>query len=489
MKSKFGSFFEALVPSACLFFTFFIFGPIEIYLTNASNFWFSIGNFLIINIMLFIVLSLFLTILCLLLKNKSTILGLIYGLFLAIYVQGNWIFTEYGQMDGTAIDWSSYGALSIFNGMLWIAIIVCPIILVLAHRGRYKNIVKYVSLGIIAMQCITLITLGFTTDASKNQDYYVARDEEMFHLSGEKNIIVMIFDAFQSSYFKQTVADLPNFEEDFEDFVFFDNAVGTSLFTQESCATILTGNQFVPELPFPENVDRAYEESKFLPELKQRDYDIRYYIYSQMVSPSMNEVIGNLLNEKRSIDFSFTYSKMMSKITAFRYMPHFAKRFFWFSYVDIDALKQHDESGERPDEFVASDPAFNRSILDGEISAENPKKAYRVYYLKGVHPPYDMDAKAEHVEYHDEKAFKVDTVKDIHDNDMMYQQAVGSIQIMKNLIKSLKEKGVYDQTDIIIAADHGWEFRNNPLLLIKTEKTKGDFRISHAPVSYNIVIH
>ena len=42
------------------------------------------------------------------------------------------------------------------------------------------------------MQCITLGALGLSTDLSKNQDYYVAKDDQMLEFSKDKNIVVAI---------------------------------------------------------------------------------------------------------------------------------------------------------------------------------------------------------------------------------------------------------------------------------------------------------
>ena len=182
------------------------------------------------------------------------------------------------------------------------------------------------------MQCVTLVTLGLTTDLSKDQDYYVAKDKYMLDFSKEKNIVVMLFDAFQSSYFQQAIEDIPEAQEIFENFVFFDNATGTSLFSEEGSATILTGNQLRPDLTFSENIDYIYSESSFLPELKKQNFDVRYYMQTKMVSGSADKIIKNIVKEGQETDISYPIFQMMNRITSFCYMPHIIKQYFWFSY-------------------------------------------------------------------------------------------------------------------------------------------------------------
>ena len=75
-------------------------------------------------------------------------------------------------------------------------------------------------------------------------------------------------------------------------------------------------------------------------------------------------------------------------------------------------------------------------------------------------------------------------MKDIHDNEMLYGQILGCVRIMMEYIQSLKDAGVYDQTTILITADHGWENRYNPMFLMKPENERGELTISQAPISY-----
>lgn len=485
-ERKLDNVLEVLLPSLFLSFTFFIFGPIEIYMTNISDFWFQLNRFLPINLILFFISWIALTMLEVLFKSNSIFTNAIFGVAFAMYIQGNWmLFIDYGEMDGTTINWNAYGSWPYVNLIIWIILILVPIIasFKISNKKLFNKITLGISLLILGMQCVTLVTLGLTTDLSKDQDYYVAKDKYMLDFSKEKNIVVMLFDAFQSSYFQQAIEDIPEAQEIFENFVFFDNATGTSLFSEEGSATILTGNQLRPDLTFSENIDYIYSESSFLPELKKQNFDVRYYMQTKMVSGSADKIIKNIVKEGQETDISYPIFQMMNRITSFCYMPHIIKQYFWFSYQDVEELKKISKDNNGRTEFVAADHVFNQEILNGKMTSKSNQKTYRMYYFKGVHPPYNLDVNGDLIEYNGETAV-IDYVEDIHDNQMIYQQTIGSIRIMENFIRALKDEGIYDQTDIIITADHGWENRYNPILLMKTKDTVGDFRVSHAPVSY-----
>ena len=82
------------------------------------------------------------------------------------------------------------------------------------------------------------------------------------------------------------------------------------------------------------------------------------------------------------------------------------------------------------------------------------------------------------------------------DNSTLDQQAKGSMKIVEEYIKQLKELGQYDNTTIIITADHGyWYFIDRPLeettspyMLVKpaqsAELDAEPFKVSTAPVSH-----
>lgn len=472
-----------LIPAVFLSFTFCVFGPIEIYMTNIASFPFQIGELALACLFMFLCSLLLFSAITLLFRRRVVVTSLIFGLALAVYIQGNWMFVNYGEMDGTAVDWEAFGAWPVLNSAIWLVLIICPVILSiwLKNKATLKKCMNWIAVGVLMVQFLTLGTLAFTTTFPQNKDYYVARDEYMLKLSNKKNIVVMLFDGFQSSYFQQILNEMPEAQVVFEDFVFFDNAVGTSLFSQEGAATILTGNQLLADLPFQENIDYIYENSEFFPALEKNGYDTRYYESTEMVSGLQRDVIKNIREFKGESIPWFRLPKLMSRITAFRYMPHVLKQYFWFSFNDIDALKTAREVDI--EEFHMGDHIFNQDVLSGKVSAELKDNAYRFYYFKGVHPPFDLDENGEYTQY-DSETFVVDYVEDIHENPMMYQQALGSVRIMQNFIRALKSAGIYEKTDIIITADHGWENRYNPILLIKCQDTVGEFSVSHAPVSY-----
>lgn len=91
------------------------------------------------------------------------------------------------------------------------------------------------------------------------------------------------------------------------------------------------------------------------------------------------------------------------------------------------------------------------------ITTQNEKNTFVMYHLNGSHGPYVMNENAEAVP---ENSVGVDS------------QTKGSFKIITDYIKELKAKGLYDNTTIIITADHGGvDLYQNPAVMVKQKNT------------------
>ena len=90
-EQKLDNVLEVLLPSLFLSFTFFIFGPIEIYMTNISDFWFQLNRFLPINLILFFISWIALTLLEVLFKSNSIFTNAIFGVACYLLIMVRWM--------------------------------------------------------------------------------------------------------------------------------------------------------------------------------------------------------------------------------------------------------------------------------------------------------------------------------------------------------------------------------------------------------------
>lgn len=110
-------------------FTSCIYAPYEMFLNNASDFWFSILHFWWIPLVCGgFAMGVGAIVGCALKGYLRRIYeGLVFGFGLAVYLQGNFLNLDVGLMDGTAIEWSIYQTRFVINGIIWGLCICIPV--------------------------------------------------------------------------------------------------------------------------------------------------------------------------------------------------------------------------------------------------------------------------------------------------------------------------------------------------------------------------
>lgn len=144
-------------------------------------------------------------------KGYQWIVTIIFGMVFASYIQGNFLPTSFGKMDGEAVDWNAFKTEGILSVILW-GIVVIGSMLLLYFWGFQKSIkcCKIIMVCVLMVQGITLTTLCLTTDGLKSKDCAAFSDKNEFVYSSDKNIIVLVLDMFDSQVFQTICEDDEN---------------------------------------------------------------------------------------------------------------------------------------------------------------------------------------------------------------------------------------------------------------------------------------
>ena len=465
--------------SILLSLTISFFAPLEIFLSQSGEFWFTTSDVILELSICFIVFSLFIFGIQILSTRINKNLGKIITILLLIlggliYIQGNFSFVKYGIMDGSPINWGNYKKYAIANTLFWI-IPICMVLIF--HRKILKNfpykLLLRFTYGLVILQISTLLVLfGCKIIKGNNIAKYYFTNEGRFEFSkNNKNLLIVCADGFDGQKFLPVLEDEPSFREYFDGFTFFQDCAGTSLFSEESGITLLTGKQFaLLNTEFNKNIEDVYRKSVFYNELKRNNWDSYLYVSeSKMVAPNIASTIKNVAIEKPKIKDKKHLFTLIWKMVMFKYSPHILKRFFWYTSMDFSSEKQNSFSVD------------NISFLDflktnGVKATQNEENIYQFFWIQGPHEPAIMDRYCRPLE-------KVTEMENPDFSKMQYEQTVGTVRIFTEVIKALKKSQIYDNTTIIFCADHGWDVRPNPLLLIKPQHANGKLIVSKSPIS------
>lgn len=430
-------------------FTFIMFGPFELYIANISYLVFGIKQLLPPIIIAGIIILAVFTVLFALLRGKifNAVVSIVIGITIAGYIQGNYINIDHGTLDGTGIVWQDFKWQMLVNLFVWAAIILVPVIFCYFSRDIWKSFVRIVSLVLVAMQVFGAVYLviksAYQINSNISGDGYFECSEQ-FKVSKNKNTIVFLLDRMDKKYMDELLKRDPSLCEKLSGFTYYKNFTGSYSRTFPSVAYLLSGVKYDYDIPSAEYMKKAMSESNFFGALQAAGYESRLYTDTQYVTGSVESFNGTVKNAK-STEGKAKPMKILSamlNLSAYRYSPEAMKPYFHI-YTDNIAQK-YIFSNEDGSIYTVDDAEFYAAFRKKGITTEDNAGSFVFYHLQGAHDPFTMNEKGEAV-----------TLDYLNYEESMYKQIRGDFKMILSYIKQLKAAGVYDNTTIIITADHG----------------------------------
>ncbi|MBR2068052.1 MAG: sulfatase-like hydrolase/transferase [Solobacterium sp.] len=457
--------------------TMLFFGTLQMYIANYSEFYFDLKDVLLPMCLIMLVGALVLMAILFFLKGKSRaiLLCILFGIAIGLFIQGNFVTTNYGVLNGEPINWDAYQFTAIWNTLMWIAVILIPIFIYKYYPDMIKNIIIMGSVMVVAIESINaIITVSGTNFSNKQMNYeYVLSKNNEFKLSNKENIIVFLLDAYDASYFKEFVDAHPTYKEStWSNFVFYPNTVGGSTRTVVAIPHLLTNYPYTTGETYQDYINESYENTNLYSELEKQNYDIGIFTNSSYVSEKTARNFVNYSSDRKMVNNYSILAKKWLKFVGFRYFPHIIKPQFWMYSGDFDlaAFNQADEEGKSDPYSISYDDVFYNDFINGGISLNNEQNAFRFYHLLGAHGPYFLKS----------DGTRSDTPTS------RQEQEEGVWKIVDNYLSELKANGIYDSSNIIILADHGdTAVEQNPLFMVKRANTNSEFTIDERSVSYS----
>ena len=450
--------------------TFSVFIPLDIYINNAQEFWFSLQD------IGWILAACCVVVICLLLMVSRILIGrarsvftcLLLGITIGLFMQSYIVNMDYGVLDGREIEWGKYTKHAILNSIMWLACIVAPFVASKVSFCKCKKYFKNISFGILVVQITTLIILFLNTNITKIETKTLSTDK-MFNLSVDKNIIIFVLDSFDTDIFNTLLNKYPYILKEFKDFTYYKEAVSAYSMTIGAIPHILTGEWHKNEERYPDFIEKIWSNNKFISYFKNKDYDIRLLLNSVFVSSKANKIVDNLIMQRLRVSSIFGLGNLFYKLSLFRSMPHLLKKYFWIYTGDFDKFATSSNNN-----YIINDLNFYENLCKIGINNQSEKKCFRIYHLLGAHPPFTLD-----------KNINLST----KGSTSAEEQSMGVLKIVFNYLNKLKQIGLYNNSSVFIIADHGnhYSLAASPLVLIKNTNEKsdqGEMSVSELPISY-----
>lgn len=460
--NKKDNFILSLVVNCFFALSIVFLGPLEIFAANTTDFEFSIIDFwwiLFIVAFLFIV---FASIIMVLVPEKVRKL-MAWGVFsfsLCAYVQTMFMNGKMQVMIGQTITWST--ELKILNLIIWILICVVTLFLITKTK-QWRKLILYTSICVLLLQITSVVTTFISTQALKeNKSGYMSKDH-MFDLSKNKNVVVFLLDYFDGRVMEEILENEPDFLEPLDGFTYYPNATSMHSRTYPSIAYLFTGNKCYFDKKPDDYVKEAYDNSTFLNEMAKSNTNIGVYSYKEYFSHSARAMLCNYYREKGTINVE-PLLKYMAKMVLYRDMPYIAKNRFKYDAetINAEALCVSGDNKYQP----LRDSWFYDDLVAADIRDEFTNNCFRFYHLGSCHLNFDD----------------------------MPSAGKYAMQIVYDYISRMKQMGIYENSTIILIADHGFSGEGDtldmphktavPLIIVKEAGNYGTpISISNAPVS------
>lgn len=464
-----------LAASVFLSFTMFIFAQTDIYISNITYLDFKLVDIFGMLFLFFAICVVFFGAIGYLLRGKKIAgiyLGCLFAGSLCLYIQGNFLAGGYPVLNGETTDWGSMVSKGVVDTCFWVTLFAVLIFIAYKYKNLLVKIVIFGSIFVVAIEIVTMITLFITTDFDQATTHAYLSKDHIFELSEKENIVTIISDTFEETYFTRALEEYPELAEDLEDFTFYQNTSGVSCFTYLSTSVLFTGEVFPVGMDIRSGTDFCYDNSPFFDTIHNYGYDINYYTYINLLNEDYVGTIDNLVvdeSNKLNLKATYYYADYLLSIVGYKYAPHFLKQYIPVQYSTSEAQSFLDLNN-----YTMDDITFRDELISKGVTISNGiNKQYNVYHLEGIHAPNNLDRNLEYIEY----------ANDVSADDRRYEEALAQINILEEYIQQLKASGAYDNTTIIFTADHGHDLRYDTVLLVKPAHAESEFSVSQAPIS------
>ena len=489
-KKGFKDILITLIPafalSLAISFMLMAYAPFQLYFNNVYEFWFDFKLMLVphaaATVLLFIVLFAVFVISYLLYdKFYDVLVFFAFFVFVGLYIQGNFMSGHLPPMDGTTIDWSLYQNDIRLSWIFWILLLAIVVLLIRFITPRMvKRLIPAVCAVLAVVMIVTCFTAGIANDGFKEKDHYVALTNRELELGEDTNFVILMMDALDSRTFRKMLETHPEYNDIFKDFTYYPNTLAAYPFTEYAVPQILTGIWNENTEDFRTFETKAMDESPLFKKLEDQGYDMCLYEDDLVYDSENRKRFTNVVDSGFNFYSRRKYLEQMNGLVLFQYLPYFMKHMTEVNN-DFNSTRPVEINGDRIVNFWRANLQFYGELKEHGITRAADGKTFKFIHLDGAHVPFWYD-------------------KDVNLIDEKTGTYPGMVEccvtIMNAYLQAMKDAGLYDNTTVILMADHGYGYREgeetiglldraNPFLMIKGIGENHDFVIDEAPISYD----
>ena len=479
MKERF---VYGLIAAFFFVFTIYFVAPLEIVAGASNDLVYSMGDvwwtLLLPDLGIIVAITLILT----LLRGRAFQIALVavFAVGLCAYVQALFLNVGLPAADGATIVWADYMPMQIISSIVWLVILAGLLVFAVLRGRRAQGVVAIVSVFLVVVQGIGLASLAITPADNGQSEAANAKvvmtEDQLFTVNPKHNVIVFVLDTFDTAYLKRIERDFnPNILDGLTGFTNYENATSAMIPTRFAIPEMMTGQMPSFDEPFSVYTQERYARSDFLDKIYGANYSIGLYTDSLRISTlpqeeqygitsktvNMHSLPNSMMNYWGCVYSLYQMGQYRDVLWPFKWA-------FWYYTDEINRALVVGDEATAPEEtiYLIDDVRYYNRLCEFGLTFEEGSYdgAYRFIHLLGSHYPFSYDEQANFIG---------------DDQSNVFRQTQGAMHIVYTYIDKLKELGVYENTTIIITADHGYwtivlepiEETSTPVMFVKPEQS------------------
>lgn len=466
--------------SAAIYFSFIL--PTQIFVANQELFDFPYGRLLIECLALFVIAAI-VSLLLVRFLNRYNNLGtvLFIAFFICVYLETGLLSMGLPPINGGALGYSNP-----WRKLLDAGVLLGVALVVLLARKLVAKYACWIALVFLLMTSAMIfdakkVNCGSSAEFS-GKEYCSHLDViQSVKFSKRRNVLVLILDSFPANIAKRIMLEDPDLKDKYKGFIAFNNNIGMHSFTSKGIPALMTGkfqNDLVAKETVPETL---YGTNSFLNAYVGAGYDVYYsHAFSFPAFTNRRESFvgderapkGNtricLLRSSLSVPYINLFETML-----FRIYPYALKS---------KVLAQVSRRMKRDPMIGAyKREAYVYGKLSKAQTADVTNSVFASFHTVGTHEPIVRGRKG--------------LLLDNPDNTPTGVANLGTylLEVVGSFLDSLRKKGIYDQSLIVLTTDHGSMLMRDgsgnhgaesALLWIKPFNSLNAFENSEAPTSH-----
>ena len=453
-RSKANDKFTCYLMAAVLFSNAFIFPALVIYLGNLDHFAISLFDALKFSVIVFASsLLLIIALLQFCRPHYQKTIGLFLAtLSLLFWMQGNILIWDYRVLDASAIKWDEHQFRQLADASAWLFLTGIVFLLI---RARKSELIIQGAILIFLIQLASTFLIMF--ELSQQLWQKQARNsgesiQRIVKFSKDKNILHIVVDAFQADVFEELVRSSEEkdyYNKSFEGFIFYRETLGMFVRTKFSVPAFLSGkiydnktkNDYIKNVLKGKTIISVAKDNGFeIDIVADGEYQIGHY-----ANLPHNNIFD--LNNLPIFRKELKDSALLLDLALFRIVPGTSKKYIYNEQKWTVSRILNWETQPLMFEYFTNAIFLDQFVSTMKVEREKP--VYKYIHLFSTHGPKVVNKDCSYAggPYQ-------------HNRQSLTFTAKCTLDSLAKLFTKMKDLGIYDESLILVHADHGAWVKN-----------------------------